>query len=94
VGARAIVLPGVTIGDDAIVAAGSVVTRDVAAGTVVAGNPARALMRTDDYVAHHRSRLRERPAWDREGWTAASGVTPERRAEMLRALADGEAYIL
>lgn len=37
----AIVLPGVQIGDGAVVAAGSVVTKDVASWTVVGGNPAR-----------------------------------------------------
>ncbi len=41
VAARAIVLPGVTLGDGAVAAAGSVVTRDVPVGCVVAGNPAR-----------------------------------------------------
>ncbi len=41
----AIVLPGVTIGDHAVVAAGSIVTSDVAARTLVAGNPARELRR-------------------------------------------------
>jgi NDP-sugar pyrophosphorylase family protein len=40
IGARAIVLKGVTIGDRAIVGAGAVVTRDVPAGCVAAGNPA------------------------------------------------------
>jgi serine acetyltransferase len=44
-GARAIVLPGVHIGDGAVVAAGSVVTRDVAPMTVVAGVPARFMRR-------------------------------------------------
>jgi maltose O-acetyltransferase len=40
VGARAIILPGVTLGDGCVVGAGSVVTRDVDADTVVAGVPA------------------------------------------------------
>ncbi|HKZ40221.1 MAG TPA: acyltransferase [Candidatus Hodarchaeales archaeon] len=39
----AIVLPGVTIGEGAIVAAGAVVSKDVPAFTVVAGNPARTI---------------------------------------------------
>lgn len=39
-GFHAIILKGVTIGEDSVVAAGSVVTRDVPAATVVAGNPA------------------------------------------------------
>jgi maltose O-acetyltransferase len=41
IGGGAIILPGVTIGDDAVVGAGSIVTRDVAAGATVVGNPAR-----------------------------------------------------
>ena len=41
IGARAIVLPGVTVGEGAVVAAGAVVTKDVPPWTVVAGNPAR-----------------------------------------------------
>jgi maltose O-acetyltransferase len=42
IGGGAIILPGVTIGDDAVVGAGSVVTRDVPAGATVIGNPARS----------------------------------------------------
>jgi maltose O-acetyltransferase len=45
IGGGALILPGVTIGDDAIVGAGSVVTRNVAAGATVVGNPARPVLR-------------------------------------------------
>lgn len=45
IGFNAIILKGVTIGEGAIVAAGAVVTKDVAPYTIVAGNPAR-LVRT------------------------------------------------
>ncbi|MFM5932099.1 MAG: acyltransferase [Novosphingobium sp.] len=38
---RAVILPGVTIGEGAVVAAGAVVTKDVPAFAIVAGNPAR-----------------------------------------------------
>lgn len=48
IGGGALILPGVTIGDHAIVGAGAVVTRDVAAGATVVGNPARPLPRADD----------------------------------------------
>lgn len=40
IGARSLVMPGVTVGDNCIVAAGAVVTRDVPDRTIVAGNPA------------------------------------------------------
>ena len=43
IGAGAMILPGVTVGDDAIVGAGSIVTRDVPAGVTVVGSPARAI---------------------------------------------------
>ncbi|RYE60965.1 MAG: sugar O-acetyltransferase [Hyphomicrobiales bacterium] len=41
IGGGAIILPGVNIGDDAVIGAGSVVTRDVPSGATVVGNPAR-----------------------------------------------------
>lgn len=46
IGSSATILCGITVGEGAIVGAGSVVTKDVPAHTVVAGNPARVLKKT------------------------------------------------
>lgn len=45
VGGHAVLCPGITIGENAVIGAGSVVTRDVADGTIVAGNPAAVVGR-------------------------------------------------
>jgi acetyltransferase-like isoleucine patch superfamily enzyme len=46
VGARSVIMPGVTVGDFSIVATGAVVTRDVPPHSIVAGNPAQ-IIRSD-----------------------------------------------
>jgi acetyltransferase-like isoleucine patch superfamily enzyme len=43
IGANAVILPGVTIGSHAVIAAGAVVTKDVPSQTVVGGVPARVI---------------------------------------------------
>ena len=48
IGSGATILCGIEIGQDAIVGAGSVVTRNVPAGTIVAGNPARVLRKLEE----------------------------------------------
>ena len=45
IGSGAVILGGLSIGDDALIGAGAVVTRDVEAGAVVAGVPARVMRR-------------------------------------------------
>lgn len=43
-------MPGVTIGEGALVAAGSIVTKSVAPHTVVGGNPARFICTVEDFI--------------------------------------------
>ena len=43
IGANAVVLPGVTIGDNTVIGAGSVVTKDIPADVAAGGNPCRVL---------------------------------------------------
>ena len=56
IGANSTILPGITVGSDAVVGAGAVVTRDVAPRTAVAGNPARVLrkLRPDERATARR----------------------------------------
>ncbi len=56
IGAYCVILPGVTIGDRCVVAAGSIVTKDVPSGNVVAGNPARIICSIDEYIAKQQIR--------------------------------------
>ena len=58
-GIGSIILPGVTVGERAYVAAGAVVTASVPPRTLVAGNPARAIKRWDE----------ERQTWSNAGWS-------------------------
>ena len=50
IGAYSQIMPGVTIGEGALVAAGSVVTKSVPKNTVVGGNPARIICSTNEYL--------------------------------------------
>lgn len=47
IGAGATILPGITIGENSVVGAGSVVTKDVEPNTIVAGNPARVIRKIE-----------------------------------------------
>ena len=57
-GSGAVILPGVTIGDDTVIGAGSVVTRDIPSGVVAAGSPCRVLRPVDDRdrICYYRDR--------------------------------------
>jgi acetyltransferase-like isoleucine patch superfamily enzyme len=57
VGLRAILMPGVTIGPESIVGAGSLVTRDVPPRTVATGAPARVVCTLDEYIERYRGRM-------------------------------------
>ena len=49
IGERSLIMPGVEIGDNVLVAAGSVVTKSIPCNTVVGGNPAKIICTIDDY---------------------------------------------
>lgn len=64
IGYGSLVLCNTVIGDDVIVAAGSVVTKDVPSNSVVAGNPARVIGKKSDYIEKHRVNMKNSPVYE------------------------------
>ena len=87
VGAGAIVLPGVFV-----IGAGSVVTKDVEQGTIVAGNPARVIGSTSDRTNRAKEELERYPVFDKS-YTVKGGVTGAQKKSMNEAMVDRQAYI-
>ena len=54
IGCRSTILPNVTIGDNSIIGAGSIVNRSIPANSVAAGNPCRVICTLEEYRAKHK----------------------------------------
>jgi acetyltransferase-like isoleucine patch superfamily enzyme len=66
IGSNSILLPGIEIGPDAAIGAGSVVTKTVPPRSIVAGNPAKYIRSLDEYMDLYKSRMIPIQAVDRE----------------------------
>ena len=92
-GANTTVLPGVTIGDHAVIGAGSVVTKDIPAGAVAAGVPARVIGTVEEMACKAKACMEV----DGKVFDASfrmNGRLDEQKKELLRkATADGIAYL-
>jgi len=92
IGARAIVMPGVTIGRNSIVAAGSVVTKSVSEGCIVAGNPARSIMNVEEYLDKMINKLESSEKYG-EAYTLHGKITDEKKTEMYEALINRTGFV-
>jgi len=92
-GAHAIVMPGVTVGDDVIVAAGAVVTRDVPPRTVVAGVPARPISTLEDWLEKHQRGMEVAPRWNSADLPTGLMSRAERDAARARIDEVGYGYV-
>ncbi len=55
IGTKVLILKGVTIGENCVIGAGSIVTKSVPDDCIAAGNPARVIKKTDEYLAQAKS---------------------------------------
>lgn len=92
IGAETVVLPGVTIGDNVIIGANSTVTKDIPAGSVAAGSPARVICTLEAYLAKERTRMETAPCYGEE-YTLRQNVSMEKRMEQKAALEGKIGYI-
>jgi acetyltransferase-like isoleucine patch superfamily enzyme len=88
VGYGAIVMPNVTIGPNAIVAAGSVVVKDVPPRTIVGGVPAVSIGDWDSHVERLRDKTRTLPWYELIERRGATGFDPELEPELKRLRAE------
>lgn len=75
IGQGSIILPGISIGPNSVVAAHAVVTKDVLPNTIVGGNPACVITTVDDYAE---KLLAHNPTYDKQAYKR------DKRAELLR----------
>jgi acetyltransferase-like isoleucine patch superfamily enzyme len=88
VGFGAIVMPNCSIGPNAIVAAGSVVTKDVPPNSVVGGVPASVIADFDEHVERIRARSRALPWYDLIEQRGPEGFDPDLEPELKRRRAE------
>ena len=88
-GVGVIVLPGVTIGDDAIVGAGSVVTKSIPPKEVWGGVPAQKICTLEEYLSKHVGK----PSFGNE-YVLSKRLSDQKKQEMRKAVEHGIAYIV
>jgi len=84
IGAGSIIMPGVTIGNDVVIGAGSVVTKDIPDNSVFAGNPAKFITATDNYVASEKKKMNSENCFD-SSFSESQNVSLENKEKMKQA---------
>jgi maltose O-acetyltransferase len=92
IGDSVIVLPGVTIGDDCIIGAGSVVVHDIPSNSVAAGNPARVRCSIDEYRAKNQARIQQGAKFGEQ--YSLDQLEVAKRNEVLTAVDKGPTYVI
>ena len=92
IGDSAIVLPNVRIGPGSIVGSGSVVTRDVPAGMIAAGNPAKVISSVDEYVRKIRAISKDKKIFDEE--YHIDNLDDAKRREIIESIGNSIGFIV
>jgi len=91
-GDSVIVLPDVKIGDDSIIGAGAIVTKDIPEGSVAFGQPARVVANTREYLLNVKKSCSVVGVFGEE--YLIDNITEKRRCEMIQSVKNGIRYIV
>ncbi len=91
IGRGAIILPGVTIGPNVVVAAGSVVNKDIPPNSCVAGVPARFYTKFDEMMARHETQIKEGTVF--EFLELHQGLNDALIEKVRKSVENGHAYV-
>ena len=83
IGTNVIILPGVTIGPDVLIAAGSVVNKNIPPNSCVAGVPARFYYKFDDFIKNHEEQIKLLPSFDYKEFSSPNNEYKEKIKIML-----------
>lgn len=93
IGANATILPGVTIGENSIIGANSVVTKSIPKDSVVAGNPAGVICSLEGFKKKNKDNIEKSKKCFDEDYRFSKKMLEEKKEEMRKAVEDGIAYI-
>lgn len=91
IGAGAIILPNVKVGENCIIGAGSVVTKDIPSNCVVAGNPAKVIANTDEYIQKNKEKMNENVF--EEEYTLKGKIDEGKKKKMCEVLKKGIGFV-
>lgn len=92
IGARAFIMPGVTIGHNSIVGAGSIVSKSVPPNVVVAGNPARVICTIAEYETKLKSTFEGAPKFGEE-YTLEFSISDTMKYEMIEKMENSVGFV-
>lgn len=92
VGDSVIILPGVTIGDGAIIGAGSLVTKDIPPGMVAVGRPARIVCKVSEYIEKYRQMSSGKRIFGEKYFI--NNIDEKGQTEMLDEMSSGAGFIV
>ena len=91
-GDSVIVMPNVQIGSNSVIGAGSVVTKHIPPNSIAAGNPARVISTTDDYIKKITNISKNKKIFT--GDYLVENLNAHKRKEMFRSIGDSIGFII